>query len=103
MMTVGLSHRYGSRRWSNIVSPTALLTHVPEGVGVADVDRRFLLIRALTGKYPRDRIGKHEDRLRTWAGSKAGQVRGGRQIVENKLRGFQFFIVADWRDFRSSV
>jgi hypothetical protein len=31
-----------------IVSPTALVTQVPEGVGVADIDRRFLLIRALT-------------------------------------------------------
>jgi hypothetical protein len=65
-----------------IVSPTALLTQVPGGVGVSDIDRRFLLIRALTGRYPRDRLGKHEDRLRTWAGSKAGQARGGRQILE---------------------
>ncbi len=65
-----------------IVSPTALVTQVPEGVGVADIDRRFLLIRALTGSYPRGRIGKHEDRLRTWAGSTAGQARGGRQILE---------------------
>ncbi len=65
-----------------IVSPAALVTQVPGGVGVADIDRRFLLIRALTERYPRDRIGKHEDRLRTWAGSKAGQRRGGRQILE---------------------
>jgi hypothetical protein len=65
-----------------IVSPPALLTQVPAGVGVADIDRRFLLVRALTGRYPRDRIGKHELRLRTGAGSKAGQGRGGRQILE---------------------
>lgn len=65
-----------------IVSPTAFLTRVPKGVGVADIDRRFSLIRSLTGKYPRDRIGKHEKRLRTWAESKVGRERGGRQILE---------------------
>lgn len=65
-----------------IVSPTALLTQVPRGVGVSDTDRRFLLIRALAEKYPRNQIGKHEDRLRAWAGSKAGYSRGGRQILD---------------------
>ncbi len=64
------------------MSPTAFLTQVPGGVGVSDIDRRFLLIRALTGRYPRDRLGKHEDRLRAWAGSKAGQARGKRQVLE---------------------
>jgi hypothetical protein len=65
-----------------IVSPTAFVTRVPEGVGVADIDRRYSLIRSLTGRYPRDRIGKHEAALRVWAGSKAGTDHGGRQVIE---------------------
>jgi hypothetical protein len=65
-----------------IVSQTAYVTRVPQGVGVSDIDRRFSLIRSLTGRYPRNRIGKHEEALRAWAGSKAGKDRGGRQVIE---------------------
>jgi hypothetical protein len=65
-----------------IVSPTAYVTRAPEGVGVSDIDRRYSLIRFLTSRYPRNRIGKHEEALRAWAGSKAGKDRGGRQIIE---------------------
>ena len=65
-----------------IVSPTAYVSRVPAGVGVSDIDRRYSLIRSLTGKYPRNRIGKHEVALRAWAGSRAGKDRGGRQVIQ---------------------
>jgi hypothetical protein len=65
-----------------IVSPTTFRTQVPAGVGVSDLDRRYSLIRALTTKYPRSRIGTHEKALRAWATSKAGEGHGGREIIE---------------------
>ena len=65
-----------------IVSPTAFLTQAPAGVGVADIDRRYSLIRALTDGYSRARIGKYDEPLRAWARSRAGKDRGGRQVIE---------------------
>jgi hypothetical protein len=65
-----------------IVAPRAYLTEVPAGVGVSGTDGRYSLIRALTTKYPKNRLGTHEKALRTWAQSKAADGHGGREIIE---------------------
>ncbi|MBW3542258.1 MAG: hypothetical protein KY476_18480, partial [Planctomycetes bacterium] len=65
-----------------IVSPTPYLTRVPEGVGMAQEDRRHCLIRSLTQIYPKEKVRRYADELRRWAESNYGQSHGGPQVLE---------------------
>jgi hypothetical protein len=65
-----------------IISQIPYLTQAPEGVGVADKDRRYCLIRSLTEKYSKEKVRTYADELRRWAESDYGKTQGGMRILD---------------------
>ncbi len=65
-----------------IIAPTPFLEKVPEGVGLAQEERRSCLVRSLAEKYPKEKVQKYAGELRGWAVSDFGKTHGGPQIVQ---------------------
>src|SRR3954462_6960543 len=50
-----------------IVAPETYLIRAPRGGGVADTERRCLLVRARAERYPKAKVRAHGDQLRAYA------------------------------------
>lgn len=70
-----------------VVAHRAYRIEAPEGVGVADVDRRSRLIRTLAERYPKAKVRRFADVLRPWAESEEGRRRGGAQVLDLLAEG----------------
>lgn len=66
-----------------IVADKKYVEQTPPGVGVADVDRRYVLLEALVKYAPAD-VAPHANRLRAWA---AGRKDISPQMIERAITG----------------
>ncbi|MEX1230692.1 MAG: hypothetical protein WEB58_10655 [Planctomycetaceae bacterium] len=65
-----------------LVLPRLYLTQAPDGVGVADIERRYGLIRALSEDYSRGALKPYATELLQWAKSEMGQKYGGDELLK---------------------